>query len=161
MSTNSTLSLLKFFQWSNCHVLLLELPLSKREAALIIVEIISQSVQSFSHVWLIATPRTAARQASLSITNSQSLLKLMSLESVMPSNHLILCHPFLFPPSIFPSIRVFSNKSVLCIRWPEYWSFSFNISPSNEYSGLISFRMDWLDVLAVHGTLKSLSNTTV
>ena len=161
MSTNSTLSLLKFFQWSNCHVLLLELPLSKREAALIIVEIISQSVQSFSHVWLIATPRTAARQASLSITNSQNLLKLMSIESVMPSNHLILCHPFLFPPSIFPSIRVFSNKSVLCIRWPEYWSFSFNISPSNEYSGLISFRMDWLDVLAVHGTLKSLSNTTV
>ena len=161
MSTNSTLSLLKFFQWSNCHVLLLELPLSKREAALIIVEIISQSVQSFSHVWLIATPRTAARQASLSITNSQNLLKLMSVESVMPSNHLILCHPFLFPPSIFPSIRVFSNKSVLCIRWPEYWSFSFNISPSNEYSGLISFRMDWLDVLAVHGTLKSLSNTTV
>ena len=98
----------------------------------------------------------AARQASLSITNSQSLLKLMSMESVMPSIHLILCHPLLFLPSIFPSIRVFSNESVLGIRWPEYWSFSFNISPCSEYSGLISFRMDWLDLLAVQGTLKSL-----
>jgi len=113
------------------------------------------SVQSFSRVRLFATPWTAACQASLSITNSQSLLKLMSIESVMPSNHLILCHPFLLPPSIFPSIRVFSNESVLCIRWPRYWSFSFNISPSNEHSGLIS-RMDWLDLLAVQGTLKSL-----
>ena len=102
-----------------------------------------------------ATPRTAARQASLSITNSWSLLKPMSIESVMPSNHLILCHPLLLPPSIFPSIRVFSNESAL-IRWPKYWSFSFNISPSNEQSGLISFRMDWLDLLAVQGTLKSL-----
>ena len=94
--------------------------------------------------------------ASLSITNSLSLLKLMSIELVMPSNHFILCHPLLLPPSIFPSIRVFSNKSVLCIRWPKYWSFSFSISPSSEYSGLISFRMDWLDLLAVQGTLKSL-----
>ena len=95
-------------------------------------------------------------QASLSITNSQSLLKLISIESVMPSNHLILCHPLFFMPSIFPSIRVFTNESVLYIRWPKYWSFSFSISPSNEYSGLISFRMDWLDLLAVQGTLKSL-----
>ena len=103
-----------------------------------------------------ATPWTAARQASLPITNSQSLLKLMSIESVMPSNHLILCYPLLLPSSIFPSIRVFSNKSVLRIRWPKYWSLSFNISPSNEFSGLISFRMDWLDLLAVQGTFKSL-----
>ena len=101
-------------------------------------------------------PWTAAHQASLSITNYQSLLKLMSIESVMPSSHLILCHPLLLPPSIFPSIRVFSNKSALHIRWLKYWSFSFNISPSNEYSGLISFRMDWLDLLTVQGTLKSL-----
>ena len=98
----------------------------------------------------------AARQASLSITNSQSLLKLMSIESVMPSNHLIFCHPLLLPPSVFHSIRVFSNESVLCIRWPKYWSFNFSISPSNEHSGLLSFRMDWLDLLAVQGTLKSL-----
>ena len=102
------------------------------------------------------TPWTAARRASLSITNSQSLLKLMSIDLVMPSNHLILCHPLLLLPSIFPSIRVFSNESVLRIRWPKYWSFSFSISPSNQYSGLISFRMDWLDLLAVKGTLKSL-----
>ena len=102
------------------------------------------------------TPWTAARQASLSITNSWSLLKLTSIESAMPSNHLILSHPFLLLPSTFPSIRVFSSKSVLCIMWPKYWSFSFNISPSNEYSGLISFRIDWLDLLAVQGTLKSL-----
>ena len=113
------------------------------------------SVQSLSHVWLFVTPRTAARQASLSITNSWSLLKLMSIESVMPSNHLILCCPLLLRPSIFPSIRVFSNESVLCIRWPKYWSFSFSISPSNECSGLI-FRMDWFDLLAVQGTLKSI-----
>ena len=112
------------------------------------------SVQSFSHIQLFATSWTAARQASLSITNSQSLLKLMSIESVMPSDHLILCWPLLLPPSIFPSIRVFSNKSVLRIRWPKYWSFS--ISPSNEYSGLISLRMDWFDLLAVQRTLKSL-----
>ena len=114
------------------------------------------SVQLLSCVQLFATPWTAARQTSLSITNSQSLLKLMSIESVMPSNHLILCRPFLLPPSIFPSIRVFSNELVLLIMRPEYWSFSFSISPSNEYSGLISFRMDWLDLLAVQGTLKSL-----
>ena len=114
------------------------------------------SVQSLSHVWLFATPWTAACQDSLSITNCWSLLKLMSIESVMPSNHLILCHPLLLLPSIFPSIRVFSNESALHIRWPKYWSFSFNISPSNERSGLISFRMDWLDLLAVQGTLKSL-----
>ena len=101
------------------------------------------------------TPWTAARQASLSIANSQSLLKLMSIESVMPSNHLILCHPFIIPPSIFLSIEVFSNDSVLHIRWPNYWSFSFSISPSNEHSRLISFRMDWFDLLAVQGTLKS------
>ena len=107
-------------------------------------------------VRLFATPWTAARQASLSITNSRSLLKLMSIESVMPSNHLILCHPLLLPPSIFLSIRVFSNESVLLIRWPTYWSFSFSISPSNEYSELISFRIDWFDLLAVQGTLKSL-----
>ena len=112
------------------------------------------SVQSFSCVQLFAIPWTAAYQASLSITNSQSLLKLMSIESVIPSNYLILCHPLLLLPSIFPSIRVFSSESVLCIRWPKYWSFS--ISPSNEYSGLISFRMDWLNLLAVQGTLKSL-----
>ena len=109
-----------------------------------------------SRVRLFATPWTAARQASLSITNSQSLLKLMSIESVMPSNHLILCRLLLLPPSIFPSIRVFSNESVLHMRWPKYWSFSFSISPSKEHPGLISFRMDWLDFLAVQGTLRSL-----
>ena len=111
------------------------------------------SVQSLSHDQLFVTPWTAARQASLSITNSWSLLKLMSIELVMPSNHLILCHPLLLPLSIFPSIRVFSNESVLHIRWPKGWCFSFNLSPSSEYSGLISFRMDWLDLLAVQGTL--------
>ena len=114
------------------------------------------SVQSLSLVRLFVTPWTAVRQASLSITNSWSLLKLISIESVMPSNHLILCHPFLFLPSIFPSIRVFSNESALRSRWPKYWSFSFNISPSNEHPGLISFRMDWMDLVAVQGTLKSL-----
>ena len=114
------------------------------------------SVQLLSRVQLFVTPWTAACQASRSITNSQSLIKLMSIESVMPSNHLILCHPLLLLPSIFPSIRIFSNKLVLSIRWPKYWSFSFSISPSNGYSGLISFRMDWLDLLAVQGTLKSL-----
>ena len=123
--------------------------------------LLCQSVQSLSRVWLFATPWTAAHQASLSITNFQSLLKLMSIESVMPSNYLILCRPLLLPCSIFPSIRVFSNESVLRIRWPKYWSFSFNISPFNEYSGLISFRMDWLDLLAVQGTLRVFSNTTV
>ena len=114
------------------------------------------SVQSLSRVWLFATPWTVARQASLSITNSRSSLKLMSIELVMPSNHLILCRPPLLLPSIFPSIMVFSNESVLWIRWPKYWSFSFSISPSKEYSGLIFFRMDWLDLLAVQETLKSL-----
>ena len=114
------------------------------------------SVQLISHVWLIAAPWTAACQASLSITNSQSLLKLMSIKLAMPSNHLIFCQPLLLLPSIFPSNRVFSNESVLCIRWPKYWSFSFNISPSNEYSGLVSFRMHWLDLLAVQGTLEIL-----
>ena len=103
-----------------------------------------------------AAPCTASHQASLSITNAWSLFKLMSIKSVMPSNHLILCRPLLFLPSVFPSIRVFPNESVLCIRWPKYWSFSFSISPSNEYSGLISFRMDWLDLLEVQGTLRSL-----
>ena len=115
-----------------------------------------QSVQLLICVQLFMTPWTAECQASLSITNSQSLLKLMSIESVMPSNHLILCHPLFLLPSIFPSIRVFSNESVLHIRWPKYWSFSFSISPSNEHSGLISSRMDWLDLLAVQGTLKNL-----
>ena len=114
------------------------------------------SVQSLSHVWLFVTSWTAARQASLSIANSQSLLKLMSIKSVMTSNHLNLCHPLLLPLSIFPSIRVFSNESALHIRWPKCWTFSFSISPSNEYSGLISIRMDWLHLLAVQGTLKSL-----
>ena len=108
-----------------------------------------------SRVRLFVTPWTAARQASLSITNSLSLLRLVSIESVMPSNHLMLCHPLLLPPSILPNIRVLSKESVLCIRWPEYWSFSFSINPSNEYSGLIPFRIDWFD-LAVQGTLKSL-----
>ena len=120
------------------------------------------TVQSLSHVWLFVTPWTAAHQASLSITNSQSLLKFMSIESVMPSDHLILCHPLLLLPSIFPSIRIFSNNLALCIRWPKYWSFSFSISPSNEYSGLISFSIDWFDLLAVQRTLKSLfQNHTV
>ena len=114
------------------------------------------SVQLLSYVRLFVTPRTAACQASLSITNSWSLLTLMSIELVMSSNHLILGNPLLLPPSIFPSIRVFSSESALHIRWPKYWSFSFSISPSNEYSGLISFRMDWFDLLAVQGTLKSL-----
>ena len=114
------------------------------------------SDQLISHVRLFVTPRTAAPQASLSITNSRSLLKLMCIELVMPSNHLILCRPLLLLPSIFPSITVFPKESVLRIRWPKYWSFSFSISPSNEYSGLTSFRIDWFDLLAVQGSLKSL-----
>ena len=114
------------------------------------------SVRPLSHVWFFVTPWTAACQASLPITSSQSLLKLISIESLMPSNHLILCCPLLLSPSIFPSIRVFSNKSVLYIRWPKYWSFSFNISPFNEHSALISFRMDYWDLLAVQDTLKNL-----
>ena len=114
------------------------------------------SIQSLSRVRLFVTPRITARQASLSITNSRSSLTLMYIKSVMPSSHLILCRPLLLLPPIPPSIRVFSNESTLCIRWPKYWSFSFNISPSNEHPGLISFRMGWLDLLAVQGTLKSL-----
>ena len=113
------------------------------------------SVQSLSHIQVFVTPWTAAHQAYLCITNSHSLPKLMSIELVMPSNHLILCHPLLLLPSIFPSIRVFSSESVLHIRWPKYWSFSFSVSPSNEHTGLISFRMDWLDLLAVLGTQES------
>ena len=122
----------------------------------ITLQMVFSSVKSLSGILLFVTPWTAAHQASLSITNSQSLPKLMSIELMMPSNHLILCHPLLLPPSIFPSIRVFSNESAFQIRWPKYWSFSFNISPSNEHSGLISLRMDWLDLLAAQGTLKSL-----
>jgi len=118
--------------------------------------LLSVSGQSLSRVWLFVTPWTTACQASLSITNSPSSLKLMSIESVMPSSHLILCCPLLLLPSIFPRIKVFSNESALHIRWPKYWSFSFNISPSNEHPGLISLRMDWLDLLAAQGTLKSL-----
>ena len=114
------------------------------------------AVQSLSHIWLFVTPWTAARQAFLVFTISRSFLKLMSIESVMPSNHLILCRPLLLLSSVFPSIRVFSNESALHIRWPKYWSFSFSISPSNEYSGLISFRINWFALLAVQGTLKSL-----
>ena len=123
---------------------------------LYVPSLLKSSVQWLSRVWLFATPWTAACQASLSITDSQSLLKLMSIESVMPSNHLILCRPLLLPPSILPSIRVCSNESVLYIRWPKYWHFSFNISPSNERSGQNSFKMDWLHLFAVQGTLKIL-----
>ena len=119
-----------------------------RKPDLIILQF--SSVHSLSCVWFFATPCTTACQVSLSITSSWGFLKLMAIELVMPSNHLILCRPLLFPPSIFLSIRTFSNESVLCIRWPKYWSFSFSISPSNQYLGLISFRMDWLDLLAVH-----------
>ena len=125
-------------------------------AATGVQSVLFRSVQSLSRVRLVATPRTAARQASLSITNSRSPPKPVSIESVMPSNHLILCRPLLLRPSIFPSIRVFSNESVLLIRWPKYWSFSFNTSLSNEHPGLISFRMNWWEILAVEGTLKSL-----
>ena len=133
-----------------------ELVLMRLVAKILELQLQHQSVQSLSCVWLFATLWTAAHQASLSIINSLTLVKLMSIESVMPSNHLILCHLLLLPPSIFPSIKVFSKESVLRFRWPKYWSFSFSISPPNEYSGLISFKMDWLDLLAVQGTLKSL-----
>ena len=129
--------------------------LSHLESIPIMYKSNKNSVQSLSHVRLFVTPWTAVCQASMSITNFWSLLKLMSIESVMPSNHLILCRPLLLLPSIFPSIRVFSNESVLHIRWPKYWSFGFSISPSNEYSGLISFRIDWFDFLAVQGTQES------
>ena len=140
--------------------------LSHQEASISILSFsirgsVSQSVQSLSHVQLFVTPWTAAHQDSLFITNSWSLPKFMSIESVMPSNHLILCRPLLLLPSIFPSIRVFTNESAFRISWPKYWSFSFSISPSNEHPGLISFRMDWLDLLAVPGTLRVFSNTTV
>ena len=127
----------------------------------LVVLIQFSTVQSLSRVWLFVTPWTATHQASLSITNSQSLLKLLSIESVMPSNHLILSRPLLLLPSIVPNIRVFSNESVLLMRWPKYWSFSFSINPSNEYSGLISFRMDWLDPLQSKGLSRIFSNTTV
>ena len=146
--THTSLSRQRWVEVYSISTLLLMRPL--------LVRVQFSSVQSLSHVQLFATPWTAARQASLSITNSQGPLKLMSIESVMPSNHLILCHPLLLLLSIFPSIRVFSNESALCFQWPKYWSFSFNISPSNEHPGLVSFRMDWLDLLAVQGTLKSL-----
>ena len=126
-----------------------------------LIYILVSSVQQLSRVQLFVPPWAAAREASLSITNSQSLLKLMSIESVMPSNHLILCCSLLLLPSVFPSIRVFSSESALPIRWPKYWSFSFSISPSNEYSGLISFRIDWLDLLALQGLSGVFSNTTV
>ena len=119
------------------------------------------SVQPLSHVWLFVTPWIPAHQASLSITNSWSSLKLTSIESVMPSSHLILCRPLLLPPPVPPSIRVFSNESTLCMRWPKYWSFSFSISPFNEHPGLISFRMDWLDFLEAKGLPRVFSNTTV
>ena len=138
----------------------MEVFISKSQELWIDLETVISSVQLFSRIQLFVTPWTVACQASLSITNSWNLLKLMSIESVMPSNHLILFHPLLLLPSFFPSIRVFSNESVLRIRWPKYWSFSFSISPSNKYSGLISFRMDLLDLLAVQGTLKSLLQPT-
>ena len=137
-------------------VFLEDLNLTKKKRVNSNVNTQTSSAQLLSHIQLFATPWTAARQASLSITNFRSLLELMSIESVMPSNHLILCHPLLLPLWNLPSLRVFSNESVLHIRWPKNWSFSFSISSSNEYSGLISFRMDWLDLLAVQGTLKSL-----
>ena len=131
------------------------------ECANVVVTAQFSSIQLLSHVRLFATPWTAARQASLSITNSQSLLKLMSIESVMSANHLILCHPFLLLPSIFPNIRVFSKESVLCIKWPKYWSFSFSISPSGEYSGLISLGLTGLISLQSKGLSRVFSNTTV
>ena len=142
-----------FLTFLSCHPHSVNMMISETEfrSGSIIYQIVS--VQ-FSRVWLFATPRTAARQASLSITNSRTLLKLMSIKSVIPSNYLILCRPLLLPPSIFSSIRVFSKESVLCIKWPKDWSFS--ISPSNEYSGLTSFSIDWFDLLAVQGTLKRL-----
>ena len=139
-----------------CHHSLLSFVKAAPPQRIFIQEFQFSSAQLLSRVWLFVTPWTAALQASLSITNSRSPPKLMSIESVMPSNHLILCRPLLLLPSIFPSIRVFSNESALRIRWPKYWSFSFNMRPSNEHPGLISFRMDWLDLLAVQGTLKSL-----
>ena len=144
-------------KWLKDLPIIVSLPLSKRGAKIHMLRpSLPFSVQSLSRVRLFATPWITARQASLSITNFQSLLKLISIESVMPSSHLILCHPLLLLLPIPPSIRVFSNESTLHMRWPKYWSFSFSISPSNEHLGLISFRMDWLDLLAIQGTLKSL-----
>ena len=148
--------LVRLWRNLNTPTLLITQTFVRKVMSLLFTMLYISSVQLLSHVWLFVTPWAAAPKASLSITNSQSLLKLMSIKSVMPSNHLILFHPLLLPPSIFPSIRVFSNESVLCIMWPKYWSFSFSISPFNEYSGLISFRMGWLDLPAVQGTLKSL-----
>ena len=142
MRNSSTFKLYPYFQ--------------REKRTQVVVTGLFSSVQLLSRVRLFATPWTAAHQASLSITNSRSLPELMPIQSMMPSNYLIFCCPLLLPPSIFPSIRVFSNESALRIRWPKYWSFRFNISPSNEHPGLISFRMDWLDLLAVQGTLKSL-----
>ena len=147
-------------QWLNLHLLKWQadsLQLSHQGRPIVLVQF--SSVQSLSHVRLFVTPWTPARQASLSITNSQSSLRLTSIESVIPSSRLILCRPLLLLPPIPPSIRVFSNESILRIKWPKYWSFSCNISPSNEHPGLISFRMDWLDILAVQGTLESLLPT--
>ena len=141
---------------NNVYVCTTELLCCIPETNNIVDQLLIVVVQSLSHVRLFVTPWTVAHQTSLPFTISRSLLKLMSIEWVMPSNHLILCRPLLLPPSIFPGIRVFSKESVLHIRWPKYWSFSFNVSPSNEYSGLISFRMDRLDLLAVQGTLKNL-----
>ena len=129
---------------------------SSQQSYILVSDKMHQAVSSLSCVWLFVTSWAAARQVSLSFTISWSFLKLMSIESVMPSNHLILCRPLLLPPSIFPSIRVFSNKSALLIRWPKYWSFSFSIRTSNGHSGLISFRIDWFDILVVQGILKSL-----
>ena len=143
------------YHMDNCHLPRCQNSVSYRK----IFTSLSSSVQSLSRVWLFVNPWTA-HQASLSITNSRSLLGLMPIELVMPSNHLILCHPLLLLPSIFPSIRIFSNESALHIRWPKYWSFNFNISPSNEHSGLISFRMDWLDLLAVQGTFSRVFSNT-
>ena len=142
--------------WSCCFTTLIESSLNAKCPAKWFNNIQFSSVQLLSRIRLFVTPLIAARQASLFITNSRSLLKLMSIESVMPSSHLILCHPLLLLPSIPPSIRVFSNESTLLMGWPKYWSFSFSINPSNEHPGLISFRMDWLDLLEVQGTLKSL-----
>ena len=152
---NQNYILLKTLNEASCAYLLNKIKKKRAQVAISIAPYLV-SVQSLSRVQLFVTPWTAARQASLSITNSQRLPKDMSIELVMPSNHLILCCPLFFLPSIFPSIRVFSNESTHCIRWPKYWSFSFNISPSNEHPGLISFRMDCMDLLAVPGTLKSL-----
>ena len=146
-----------FPQWVSMKIIIITVLRKKTEGACFLFSVYFNFVvvQLLSHVGLFASPWTAVCQASLSFTVSQSLLKLLSIELVMPSNHLILCHPFLLPPSIFPSIRVFSNESVFHIRCPKYWSFSFSISPSNEYSGLISFRIDCLDLLAVQGTLNT------